>query len=398
MKITAIETLHCDAGWRNFSFCKITTDNGLVGWSEYQEGFGSPGVSAAIEGLAHLVIGEDPRANERIYWLLYAATRPAAGGVVGQALGAIENALLDVKAKHYGIPVYELLGGPFRQRIRVYWSHCGTYRVMRPDVHDVPPLTSLDEVRALGREVRDKGFGALKTNVFMFDRTPALWAPGFNMPSDHPELNADRPVIAALTAQLEAFREGAGPDMDILLDLNFNFRTEGLLKIVEAVAPLDLFWIEIDSYDAEALATVRRASTTPISGCETLFGIREFKPYFAAQSIDVAIIDAVWNGVAQSMKIAAMAEAYEVNMAPHNFYGHLSTMMNAHFVAAVPNFRIMEIDIDQVPWRDELFTHVPEIQDGHLILPEAPGWGTDPIEAALAAHPPQAVRGITGRR
>lgn len=398
MKITAIDTLHCDAGWRNFSFCKITTDNGLVGWSEYQEGFGSPGVSAAIEGLAHLVIGEDPRANERIYWLLYAATRPAAGGVVGQALGAIENALLDVKAKHYGIPVYELLGGPFRQRIRVYWSHCGTYRVMRPDVHDAPPLTSLDEVRALGREVRDKGFGALKTNVFMFDRTPALWAPGFNMPSDHPELNADRPVIAALTAQLEAFREGAGPDMDILLDLNFNFRTEGLLKIVEAVAALDLFWIEIDSYDAEALATVRRASTTPISGCETLFGIREFKPYFAAQSIDVAIIDAVWNGVAQSMKIAAMAEAYEVNMAPHNFYGHLSTMMNAHFVAAVPNFRIMEIDIDQVPWRDELFTHVPEIQDGHLILPEAPGWGTDPIEAALAAHPPQAVRGITGRR
>ncbi len=398
MKITAIETLHCDAGWRNFSFCKITTDSGLVGWSEYQEGFGSPGVSAAIEGLAHLVIGEDPRANERLYWLLYAATRPAAGGVVGQALGAIENALLDVKAKHYGIPVYELLGGPFRQRIRVYWSHCGTYRVMRPDVHDAPPLTSLDEVRALGREVRDKGFGALKTNVFMFDRTPALWAPGFNMPSDHPELNADRPVIAALTAQLEAFREGAGPDMDILLDLNFNFRTEGLLKIVEAVAPLDLFWIEIDSYDAEALATVRRASTTPISGCETLFGIREFKPYFAAQSIDVAIIDAVWNGVAQSMKIAAMAEAYEVNMAPHNFYGHLSTMMNAHFVAAVPNFRIMEIDIDQVPWRDALFTHVPEIQDGHLILPEAPGWGTDPIEAALAAHPPQAVRGITGRR
>ncbi len=398
MKIAAIDTLHCDAGLRNFSFCKITTDGGLVGWSEYQEGFGSPGVSAAIEGLAHLVIGEDPRANERIYWLLYAATRPAAGGVVGQAIGAIENALLDVKAKHYGIPVYELLGGPFRQRIRVYWSHCGTYRVMRPEVHGTPPLTSLDEVRDLGREVKDKGFGGLKTNVFLFDRTPALWAPGFNMPSDHPELNAERPVIAALTAQLEAFRDGAGPDMDILLDLNFNFRTEGLLKIVEAVAPLDLFWIEIDSYDAQALATVRRASTTPISGCETLFGIREFKPYFAAQSIDVAIIDAVWNGVAQSMKIAAMAEAYEVNMAPHNFYGHLSTMMNAHFVAAVPNFRIMEIDIDQVPWRDELFTHVPEIQDGHLILPDTPGWGTDPIEAALAAHPPQAVRGITGRR
>ena len=103
--------------------------------------------------------------------------------------------------------------------------------------------------------------------------------------------------------------------------------------------------------------------------------------------MDVAIIDAVWNGVGQSMKIAAVAEAYEVNVAPHNFYGHLSTMMNAQLVAAVPNFRIMEIDIDEVPWRGEIFTSVPQIEGGHLILPKTPGWGTEPDEGALKTHP-----------
>ena len=398
MKIAAIETRHADAGWRNFSFCKITTDNGLVGWSEYQEGFGSPGVTAAIEALAARAIGEDARAPERLYWLLYAATRPAAGGVVGQAIGAIENALLDVKAKHYGVPVHELLGGAVRDRIRVYWSHCGTYRLQNPEVHATPPLESLDDVRALGREVRDSGFTGLKTNVFLFDGAPRLWAPGFNMPSDRPELNAERALVDALATQIEAFREGAGPDMDILLDLNFNFRTEALFRIVEALDPYRLFWYEIDSYDPAGLAEVRRASRTAIAGGETLIGLREFNPVFEHRALDVAIIDAVWNGVAQSMKIAAAAEARETNIAPHNFYGHLCSMMNAHFAAAVPNLRIMEIDVDQVPWRDDLFTTVPRIEEGYLVVPDTPGWGCDPDEAALAAHPPKSVRGITHRR
>ena len=93
MKVTGIETLHCDAGWRNYSFVKLTTDEGIVGWSEYDEGFGSPGVTAAIEQLAERVVGQDVSAHERIYAELYCVTRPAAGGVVAEAMGAIENAL-----------------------------------------------------------------------------------------------------------------------------------------------------------------------------------------------------------------------------------------------------------------------------------------------------------------
>jgi L-alanine-DL-glutamate epimerase-like enolase superfamily enzyme len=105
--------------------------------------------------------------------------------------------------------------------------------------------------------------------------------------------------------------------------------------------------------------------------------------------MDVAIIDVPWNGFAESLKIAQMADAFELNIAPHNFYGNLSTMMSAHLAAVVPNLRIMEIDPDVVPWQDDLFTVKPVIKDGHMLLPEGPGWGTEVNEAAVRAHPPR---------
>ena len=133
MRVESIETLSCDAGWRNYHYVKLVTTDGVIGWSEFDEGFGSPGVSTAIEALSALIIDQPVNDHERIYQRLFAATRPASGGVVGQAIGAIENALLDAKAKSLGVPCYELLGGKIRDRIRVYWSHCGTWRVVYPD-------------------------------------------------------------------------------------------------------------------------------------------------------------------------------------------------------------------------------------------------------------------------
>jgi L-alanine-DL-glutamate epimerase-like enolase superfamily enzyme len=395
MKVASIETLACDAGWRNYHFVKLTTDSGIVGWSEYDEGFGAPGVSAVIERLAPRVLGQPVGEHERIYSELYCATRPAAGGIVALGMAAIENALLDAKAKGLGVPVYELLGGKVRDRIRVYWSHCATWRINHP-THYQPAITDLEGVKAIGREAREKGFTALKTNIFTYDaqrQNARGWRPGFGVPF-MPELNVEREVLDNLVMHLEALREGAGPRVDILLDLNFNAKTEGYLKILRAIAHLDLFWVEIDSYSPEALGLIRRASPHPISSCETLLGLREFLPYFREQAMDVAIVDTPWNGVWQSMKIAAAAEAHEVNVAPHNFYGHLCTMMNAHFSAAVPNLRIMETDIDRIPWEHELFTHVPEIVDGHLIMPARPGWGTEPIEAAVRARPPKGPAGL----
>jgi galactonate dehydratase len=131
MKIAKFEDLHCDAGWRTFSFLKVTTDDGLVGWSEYTEADGSRGLSSVIHGMAEGLIGMDPRPVQQIDSLLYVKQVQAPNGVNQRAMAAIENALLDIKGKALGVPVYELFGGPVRERIPVYWSHCGTYRVQR---------------------------------------------------------------------------------------------------------------------------------------------------------------------------------------------------------------------------------------------------------------------------
>jgi L-alanine-DL-glutamate epimerase-like enolase superfamily enzyme len=398
LKITAVDTLSCDAGWRNYHFLKITTDGGIVGWSEFDEGFGVPGLTAAIQKFAGRLIGQDPFEHERIFAELYAFIRPAPGGAGLLALGAIENALLDAKAKALGVPVYQLLGGKIRDRVRVYWSHCATWRINHPDWYK-PAITDLDGVKAMGREVRDKGFTAAKTNVFLYDgtRNPKGWRPGFGVPNQ-PDRNVDRVVIKNLLMHLEALRAGTGPDVDILLDLNFHAKTEGFLKILRAIRDLDMFWIEIDSPSPEALALIRRQSPHPIASCETLVGVRGFDPYVRAQAMDIAIVDTPWNGVWQSMKVAALAEAHEINVAPHNFYGHLCTMMNAHFAASVPNLRIMELDVDRLAWDDELFTHGPEVKDGHLVIPDRPGWGTEPDEAALKRHPPKSGGGLMAYR
>jgi galactonate dehydratase len=392
MKIDKVESLHADAGQRNFDFLKITTDDGLVGWSEYNESFGGPGVSAVIDRLVPAIIGKDPRAYEALVTLMSAIRRQSSGGIAQQAIGAIENALLDLKAKSLGIPVYELLGGPVRDRIRLYWSHCGTYRLAWAKEMQLPELRTLQDVVTLGKEVVTKGYTALKTNVLVLDEQPYLHSPGFarNLGRvGYPELNADRQVLNALRDELAAFREGAGPDLDILVDLNFNFKTEGFLKVARAIEPFDVFWVEIDTRDPKALHYIRSRTIIPVASGECLFGRRDYKPYFDNASVDVAIIDTPWNGVAESVKIASMADVYEVNVAPHNFYGHLATLMSAHFCAVVPNVRIMEIDPDTVPWYDDLVTVKPEIKDGHLMLPLRPGWGTDVNESAVRAHPPR---------
>jgi len=393
MKVARIDTLHADAGKGNYDFLKLTADNGLVGWSEYSETFGGVGVTAAIEGMASMVVGKDPYAYESIVATLYAARRQAPGGIVQQAIAAIENALLDLKAKGLGVPVYELFGGPQRDRLRLYWSHCGSFRVGLSKEMQIPPIRSLQDVVAQGKEAVARGYTALKTNIFVFDDgAPHLHMPGFARSGpEAPSLNAERRLMSALRDQLAAFREGAGKDMDILVDLNFNFRTEGFVKVARALEPFDLFWVEIDSFDPQALHYIRSRIPMPLASYESLYGRRGYRPFFEAQSADVAIIDAPWNGVAESLKIAAMADTYEVNVAPHNFYGSLCTMMNAHWCAVAPNFRIMEIDVDAVPWIDELYTVKPTIKDGYLHLPSTPGWGTEVNEAGVKAHPARRI-------
>src|SRR6202012_305970 len=155
MKITQVETLQADAGWRMFSFLKITTGDGIIGWSEFNESFGSTGLSDVIRGLSPVLIGGDPLRFEQVTQHLHVLTRQSRGGLNQQAIAAIENALLDVAAKAYNISVAALFGGPIRERIPVYWSHFGTYRVRSAALMGVPPLQSYEDLARHAREVRD---------------------------------------------------------------------------------------------------------------------------------------------------------------------------------------------------------------------------------------------------
>jgi galactonate dehydratase len=390
MKIERVETLRADAGWRMFSYLKVTTSDGITGWSEFNESFGSAGLAEVIEKLAPLLIGRDPRRFEQVTQHLHVLTRQSRGGINQQAIAAVENALLDITGKAYGVPVCALFGGPLRERIPVYWSHFGTYRVRNHVLLGVPQLKTYDDMARHAVEVRDRGFRALKTNIAPFANGQLnSFTPGFGRTPGWPELNWDNALAAGVTRQLMAIREAVGPEMGLMLDINFHFKTEGFRRLAQAVAPANLTWLEIDTHDAPSLALIRRDAPCPVASCETLHGRREFKPYFETYAQDVAIVDVVWNGLAESLKIAAMADVYETNVAPHNFYGHLCSMISAHFSAAVPNFRIMEIDIDSAPWRDEFYDQAPVIENGELVLPARPGWGIEVNERAVRARPPK---------
>lgn len=388
MKITSIEVLHCDAGWRPWTFIKIGTDKGIIGWSECTDSHGSPrGIEGVVRDLSSLLIGQDPRATEKLYWDMYSRTRQSPGSIIQKAIGGIENALLDIKARALSLSVCELFGGPLRKKIPLYWSHCGTTRVRAWQMVGREQIKSFDDVKKFGQEILASGYGAIKTNIGIVGDNPYVYMPGFLNSPGGPELNSDGPILRAIENWVGALRAAVGNKIGIILDLNFNFKTEGYIKIGKMLEKFGLLWLEIDSYDPEALLQIRNSTNTPVCSGENLYGMRQYRPYLEKHAMDVVSVDITWNGFSQSKKISDVAELYEMNVTPHNYNGHLSTFISAQFCALIPNLRIMEFDVDDVPWREDLFTTLPKIEDGYLHIPMGPGWGTEVNEKVIRDHP-----------
>ena len=387
MKITDIDTFIVDAGWRPWTFVKVETDEGITGWGECSDGRSPLGVAGTIQDLTPLLIGEDPRAFEMRWWDMYRGTRQSPGGIAAKAIAGIECALIDIKAKALDISVTELFGGPTREKVRVYWSHCGTSRVRNSDILGTPPLRSWEDITNLGKEVVQRGFTALKTNIVMPGEPARLYGGGFGAGMGTTDQTVDTPLLRHIEKLIGTFRDAVGPDVDINLDLNFNFKTEGVLRIARVLEQFNLLWLEVDMYSHTALRQIKESTNTKICTGENLFYMRDYLPYFQAHAADVFMIDVPWNGFSQSKKVGDLAEVFQLNVAPHNYYSHLSSCMSASLCGVLPNVRIMEIDIDDVPWKDDLATRVPEIVDGYMTVPSAPGWGTDIDEDVARAHP-----------
>jgi galactonate dehydratase len=390
MKIRGLKVIHCDAGWRPWSFLKIETDVGIDGWSECSESNGSPlGIAAVLGEFEPLLVGSDPREVERIYWMLYSRTRQSAGGLVQKAIAAVENALLDIKAKSLGVPVSDLFGGKLRDHLPVYWSHCGTTRVRAASLVEKPAVRAYEDLDSLCEEIRSSGCTVIKTNVCLPANDGGLFVymPGFAKTPGGPELNATPKVSRDLHAWVEAFGERLDGKARVAVDLNYNFRAPALCELARELNGAGLAWLEVDTEPVRALRNLRRVADVPVASGENLMSPAAYLDLLNGSGADIVSIDVLWNGFLQSKKAADAAQLFGLPVSPHNFNGHLGTAISAHFAATVPNLFLFEYDFDDVPWRDELFGFEPQIVDGMLAIPTGPGWGVEVVEAVARKHP-----------
>ena len=244
----------------------------------------------------------------------------------------------------------------------------------------------MKDITALGHEVVEKGFTALKTNIVIPGEPASVYFSGFGGGSGTTDGNVTSELLRHIETLISTFRDAIGPDVGLNLDLNFNFKPEACMRIAQMLEPYNLLWLEIDMYHHDAIRQIKDSTTTKICTGENLYYMREYIPYFESRAADVFMVDVPWNGFSQSKKIGDLAEVYQFNVAPHNYYSHLATYISASLCAVLPNVRIMEVDIDDVPWKDDLTTHVPEIVDGYMKIPTGPGWGTDLNEEVVKAH------------
>ena len=387
MKITEIETFVVDAGWRPWIFVKIQTDEGITGYGECSDARNPWGIVGVIQDLKPLLVGQDPRPYEMRFWDMIRGSRQSPGGIAAKGIAGIELALLDIKARALDVSVVELFGGPLRDQVRVYWSHCSTSRAIHSQHLDCEPIRSLADITALGREVVEKGFTALKTNIVFPGDPASAYFPGFAQGPGTTDQTITPKLLEHIETLIATFREAVGPYVDINLDLNFNFKPEACLQIARILEPYNLLWLEIDMYNPDSIRSIRESTSTPICTGENLIYMREFIPYFELRAADVFMVDIPWNGFSQAKKIGDLAETYQLNISPHNYYSHLASFISASLCGVLPNIRIMETDIDDVPWKDRLVTNTPQIVGGLMKIPAGPGWGTELIEPEILRHP-----------
>lgn len=367
MKITAISTIVVNARMRNWVFVKMQTDAGITGWGEASLEWKTRGVVGCVADLAPLVVGLDPRRIEHLYQTMYRHSFFRMGVVGMSALSGIEQACWDIFGKSVGVPVYQLLGGAVRDTVRVY-DHLGGGD-MDAIYLDVQPERMAEHARSCV----DAGFSAVKALV---------------VPVSQP-LDGLVPVRAAERC-MAAIRSAVGDDVDILVDLHGRTTPAMAIQFAAALAPYRPFFFEepCPPENVDGMAHVARAITIPVATGERLvtrFGFRELLEKGACAVIqpDLCHCGGLW----EARKIAAMAEAYFVAVAPHNPLGPIATAVNTHFGFATPNFLIQEAVRADVPWRDEVVIGAVAPVRGLHAPPTGPGLGVEIDEAVAARYP-----------
>lgn len=373
MKITAIETHVCNARMRNWIFVKVLTDqDGLWGWGEATLEWHTRAVCGAIEDISQLLIGEDPTRVEHLWQMMYRQHFWHGNGIVrATAISGIDLALWDIVGKIHGVPVHKLFGGPVRDYVRTY-CHLGGGKM--EDFYETSPADA-SRFADLAQQAVADGYTAMKTMA---------------VPETMP-IEGLRPINYA-EACVRAMREAVGDDIDLMVDCHARPSPRMGVLFAKALEPYRLYWFEEPCWPetVDGLAEVQRAVTTPIATGERLISQHSFRELFEKRACSVIQPDITHvGGLSEVRRVAAMAEAYRVAIAPHNPQGPVSTAASLELGLSTPAYIICETVTQDVPWRNDVvsegFTVEPE---GRLVRPgNKPGLGIEINEAEVKKHP-----------
>ncbi|HKF75540.1 MAG TPA: galactonate dehydratase [Candidatus Dormibacteraeota bacterium] len=367
MKITAVRPLVVNARMRNWVFVKVETDEGLHGWGEATLEWKTATVVGAIEDCSRFVIGEDPARIEHLWQMMYRQYFWRVGIEGMSAISGIEQALWDIRGRALGVPVYELLGGRVRDRVRVY-DHLGGGRMESMYESETPEQFA---ERAL--MVRERGYTALK---FMA------------VPRTEPVEGARS--VGHAESLVRAVRDAVGPEIDLMVDLHARTWPAMAIQYCHAFEPYGLLFFEepCPTEDIEATAQVTRQSRVPIATGERLVTRWQFRDVLEKRACHVIQPDiSHCGGLWEARKIAAAAETHSIAVAPHNPNGPVATAVAVHFALATPNWLIQETISGDVPWRDDVVRGAVRPVDGFVKVPSAPGLGIEVDEREAARHP-----------
>jgi galactonate dehydratase len=364
-------------------------------WAGDEYGIGECYPSAPASGIHQIVlnledqlIGEDPRDVEKLYekmrrWNIFTGGQ---AGAVLTAISGIEMALWDLAGKLQNVPVYRLLGGAFRRRIRLY-ADCNAGTVDAAAHHTGEDGGILGEEGdeqyvAVAKEAIARGFDAIKLDVD--DVTGPLHRDFFNgaiSPREHD----------AMVARAAAVRKAVGDEIEVAVDMHGRFDVPSSIRFARAVEPFNLLWLEEPTppENLDALAEVRRNTNTPICAGENIYTRFDFKPLFEKRAVDYVMPDvAKCGGLSEGKRIANMAEMEYIPFSPHNVSSPIGTIAAAHVCAAVSNFTVLEWHaIDMPHWAEFVrYSGGEVITDGHIELTEAPGLGLELNEEAALEH------------
>jgi galactonate dehydratase len=369
IKISGLSTVVVNAEMRNWIFVKVLTDqDGLYGWGEASLNWKTRAVTGAVEDLEPLVVGRDPRDIEQIVRILNKHSYYRLGIIGATAISGIEHALWDIFGKSVGLPVWRLLGGRTRDKVRVY-THLGL-----GDMKSVYETFDEGALQDRARAVVEKGYDALKV-VFI--------------PYSH--FTADIPARRHVGRLMRVLREAVGESVDIMIDFHGRpASVSAALQFIEELAPYRPMFCEepVQPGDTDALRLVTERAQCPIASGERLVGFKEFEPIFQAKALHIIQPDLNHTGgILEGKRIAAAAEQAFMGVAPHNPNGPVAGAAALHFDVSTPNFVIQEEMSGAVPWYDDVVSTPMKRTGSFWEIPEAPGLGVEINEQEAAKHP-----------